>query len=102
MGVRLHLSPSLVVDIEDIPLEVASEVAAEVDRSWWEVLDAPLAGDGRAAVLLLRKLAAQHGVEPPVVTVRTFDQVFERYDGDTRPTTYQDGLPEVEGEPTTG
>lgn len=101
MGVRLHLGTGKVVDLEDVPLEVFATIAHDLGTTWVMVADAPLTGDGLAAQRLVNAVASREGVEPPTLTVRNLRDVFEAYDGDTRPESYADGVPEVAGGPAT-
>lgn len=86
---------------DDLPMDVWAEVAKAAGTDWAEIYWAP-AKDAVGAPLLLRKIAAHLGVDPPdPITPKVLFSAWRFEKDDDLPTSFRDGLPSPEAAPTT-
>lgn len=87
--------------MEDLPLELLSQIEREADVRWPVVLVAP--ASTALSALTVYKVACQHlGCEPEALTARTILEggIFVEVEDDL-PTMFEDGIPKAEDGTTT-
>lgn len=89
------------VNFDDLPMTLWAEVAQETGVPWSEVYWAP-AASATAGPLLLKKIAAFAGLDPPEpITARVLFDAWDYVAKDDLPASFEDGLPSPEAVPTT-
>ena len=95
-------TPKGQVRLMDLPLEVLAELEESTDTKWTTLLTTP-AVTMRCAIAVYQTACKQVDAEPEQLTAAQFvdGKVFETVEDDL-PTTFDEGLPKVEGGEPTG
>jgi hypothetical protein len=89
------------IGVGDLPVGDIGAIAKEYDVPWYQLVDAPLRDDVRAAMALAEVAAKMLGVTlPEQVSVMQVAKWFQMVDDDM-PTMYEDGRPLEDGPATT-
>ena len=90
------------VPLWDLDMKLLARLADELGEAWTTLVDSPLSGSGKMALVLYAAVCKSRGQTPAAdLTVRGTLALFEVIPDD-KPTVYEDGLPAPKADgPTT-